>query len=69
LPAMVVNDNAGVLVKRGALETIASKPAPTPWALHPSESCKKGHSIHIEWPFLLPMNYSAICNLRDSVYT
>ncbi|OPK09044.1 hypothetical protein BZ163_17850 [Pseudomonas sp. VI4.1] len=29
LPAMVVNDNACCLVKRGALESIASKLAPT----------------------------------------
>jgi hypothetical protein len=29
LPAMVVNDNAGDLDKRGALESIASKLAPT----------------------------------------
>jgi hypothetical protein len=29
LPAMVVNDNACKLDKRGALESIASKPAPT----------------------------------------
>jgi hypothetical protein len=29
LPAMVVNDNAHELDKRGALESIAGKPAPT----------------------------------------
>jgi len=29
LPAMVVNENAGDLVQRGALESIASKLAPT----------------------------------------
>ncbi|PYY69912.1 hypothetical protein CRX42_14065 [Pseudomonas jessenii] len=29
LPAMVVNDNAYELDKRGALESIAGKPAPT----------------------------------------
>ncbi|POF40386.1 hypothetical protein B0D71_20900 [Pseudomonas laurylsulfativorans] len=29
LPAIVVNDNACGLDKRGALESIASKPAPT----------------------------------------
>jgi hypothetical protein len=30
---MVVNDNAGEMDKRGALESIASKPAPTGIAL------------------------------------
>jgi hypothetical protein len=34
LPAMVVNDNACDLDKRGALESIASKPAPTVWCSH-----------------------------------
>ncbi|WPN27845.1 hypothetical protein QMK54_18640 [Pseudomonas sp. P5_109] len=34
MPAMVVNDNAGELDKRGALESIASKPAPTVWCSH-----------------------------------
>ncbi|MGF6203415.1 hypothetical protein QF012_005476 [Pseudomonas laurylsulfatiphila] len=29
MPAMVVNDNAGQLDERGALEPIAGKPAPT----------------------------------------
>jgi hypothetical protein len=29
VPTMVINDNACLLVKRGALETIASKLAPT----------------------------------------
>jgi hypothetical protein len=29
LPAMVVNDNARLLDKRGAFESIAGKPAPT----------------------------------------
>ncbi|MGF6197995.1 hypothetical protein QF012_000001 [Pseudomonas laurylsulfatiphila] len=29
MPAMVVNDNAGELDKRGALGSIAGKPAPT----------------------------------------
>jgi putative Mg2+ transporter-C (MgtC) family protein len=33
LLAMIVNDNACVLVKRGALKSIASKPAPTGIAL------------------------------------
>jgi hypothetical protein len=31
---MVVNDNACDLDKRGALESIASKPAPTVWRSH-----------------------------------
>ncbi|WP_181431987.1 hypothetical protein [Pseudomonas jessenii] len=31
---MVVNDNAYKLDKRGALESIASKPAPTVWRSH-----------------------------------
>ncbi|PYY66042.1 hypothetical protein CRX42_34670, partial [Pseudomonas jessenii] len=34
LPAMVVNDNACDLDNRGALESIASKPAPTVWRSH-----------------------------------
>jgi transcriptional regulator GlxA family with amidase domain len=34
LRAMVVNDNACVQDKRGALEAIASKPAPTVWRSH-----------------------------------
>ncbi|WP_263296283.1 hypothetical protein [Pseudomonas sp. A-R-19] len=34
MPAMVVNDNACDLDKRGALESIASKPAPTVWRSH-----------------------------------
>ncbi|MVW86828.1 hypothetical protein EI969_12950 [Pseudomonas sp. PB101] len=33
-PAMVVNDNAHELETRGALEFIASKPAPTVWRSH-----------------------------------
>ncbi|VVP72829.1 hypothetical protein PS914_01394 [Pseudomonas fluorescens] len=33
MPAMIANDNACVLVKRSALESIAGKPAPTGNAL------------------------------------
>ncbi len=35
MPAMVVNDNAGKPDKRGALESIAGKPAPTGFACFP----------------------------------